>query len=164
MSFPARHAVVCLLAVLVAACDPFPRDPHETTRMIEDSGKLRVGVIHDPPWADTSSHPPRGREIELVNAFARRLDAAPEWHYLGTHDGFKALEHGDIDMLIGGLVNASPYKKKAGFTRPYEKTRGRFEKKHKQHVLAVRRGENRFLLKLDNYLKQEFPQYPGGSP
>lgn len=159
----AHQIVLYLLLVALAGCEPWPRDPNETTRMITDSGVLRVAIIHNPPWTDVSSRPPSGREVELARNFARHLKATPEWHYLDLHESVKALEHGDVDLLIGGLVNASPYAKHAAFTRPYEIAGGRYQGERRRHVLAVRRGENRFLLKLEAFLKQEFPQHPQGS-
>lgn len=148
---------VQLLFVLVGvaalgACEPWPRDSNNTTEMVLETGTLRVGVIHNPPWTDTNNDKPDGHEIQIVEAFAQSLGVEPEWQSFGTHDGFKALERGELDLLAGGLVKATPYKS-AGFTRPYENSRSE-DGRTLKHVLAVRRGENRFLVILEQFLKQ----------
>lgn len=141
-----------LIAVALSACEPWPRDPENTTELVLESGTLRVGVIHNPPWTDTREGKLQGREIQLVEDFAESLDATPDWQAFGMHDGFRAIEHGEIDLLIGGLIEATPYKK-AGYTRPYEISRT--EDGHKlKHVLAVHSGENRFLVRLEQFLAQ----------
>lgn len=145
---PLLPALVICFAL--AACEPWPRDPEHTTEMILQSGELRIGVIHDPPWIDVRNGEPEGRETELLRDFAGRLDATPQWQVFGVHEGFKALENDEVDLLAGGLVQGMPYKQ-VGYTRPYRVTRtenGRLQK----HVLAVRQGENRFLVTLERFL------------
>lgn len=141
------------MTLSLLGCEPWPRDPENTTELVLESGKLRVGVIHNPPWVEVRDGNPQGREIRLVEAFAATLDVSPEWQAFGMHDGFRAIEQGEIDLLVGGLVQSSPYKA-AAFTRPYEISRASDGRKL-QHVLAVQRGENRFLVNLEQFLKQQ---------
>lgn len=120
--------------------------------MILETGRLRVGVIHNPPWTDARQGRPRGREIELVETFANSLNAEPQWQVFGMDEAFKALEQGEIDLLAGGLLDSTPYTA-AGFTRPYEISRSK-DGRAQKHVLAVHRGENRLLVDLEKFLRQ----------
>lgn len=141
-----------LISVVLAACEPWPRDPEHTTEMIQQGGALRIGVIHDPPWIDVRDGKPEGVEAELLREFAAKLGARAEWHVFGVHEGFKALENDEVDLLAGGLVEGMPYTK-VGYTRPYRETRDENGKLHR-HVFAVRQGENRFLVTLEKFLAE----------
>ena len=93
---------------------------------------MRVGVIHDPPWANTAGRVPRGVEPALVRRFAREIDAEIEW-FEGTEDDLvEAMRGFQIDLLIGGLTRASPAALHVGLTRPYLDTEVEY---------AVRPGE-----------------------
>lgn len=141
--------LVALLPVL-AGCEQYPQDPLDTMEMVKESETLRVGVLHNPPWTDVCNSHYRGREVALLQVFAAELGAKPEWRAFGMHAGFHALESGEIDVLIGGLVKSTPYTN-AGFTRPYSTSRSD-DGKQLEHVIAVRRGENRFLVTLERFL------------
>lgn len=140
------------IALALGACEPWPRDPEHTTEMTVQSGELRVGVIHSPPWTDIRQGEPQGREADLLRKFANELGVTPQWRVFGVHEGFKALEKHEIDLLAGGLVQGMPYKK-VTYTRPFAETRDENGKLHK-HVLAVRKGENRFLVTLEKFLAE----------
>ena len=64
------------------------------------------------------------------------------------------LKHGELDLVIGGLNDKTPWEKDAGLTRAYAEsvdTRGQGRK----HVMLVPKGENAFLLELDRFLASE---------
>lgn len=112
-----RFLVPVLLAILVSSCE-VPRDPNNTLTRIR-GGILRVGVIHNAPWAIRSAPEHRGAEVALVRRFAAELNAHPLWIWGGEHELINSLEQFQLDLVIGGLVKSSPWGKKVGFTRPF---------------------------------------------
>lgn len=68
----------------------------------------------------------------------------------------RALEDGELDLVIGGLTADTPWSTHAAITRPYAETmdgRGRTV----QHVMAARLGENALLVELETYLEAAAP-------
>jgi hypothetical protein len=64
-----------------------------------------------------------------------------------------ALEHGTLDLVIGGLTADTPWTKHAAITKPYaEATDPTGERV--QLVMAARPGENAFLLRLERFLRE----------
>ncbi len=61
------------------------------------------------------------------------------------------LEHGELDIAIGGFADDTPWVSQAGVTRPYGESLDKHGKTIK-HVMLVPPGENSFLLKLDSFL------------
>ncbi|MFC7403455.1 transporter substrate-binding domain-containing protein [Citricoccus sp. GCM10030269] len=157
MSATIRKLTVGLGVVLVltlAGCAPhYPADPHHTLTRVT-GGTVAVGVSHNEPFTSVEGPTPSGREVELVRGFAESLGAEVEWTVGGEEELVGKLEHGQIDMLIGGLTQKTPWKKKTGLTRSYTEVVNEFGTTEK-HVMAVRKGENAFLLELDKYLQAQ---------
>ncbi|EMY32588.1 lipoprotein [Arthrobacter crystallopoietes BAB-32] len=153
--FAARLAGLLLVAALAGCGLAMPTDPDGTLQDIT-GGTLRVGVTesvtenHDfvrlQPGAE-----PAGIEPELVRGFAATREASIEWVEGSEHQLVEDLKHGELDLVIGGLANDTPWSKHAGMTRPYAETRDERGKTVK-HVMLVLMGENAFLLALDQYL------------
>ncbi|MBF4995312.1 transporter substrate-binding domain-containing protein [Arthrobacter gandavensis] len=144
-------ATVALLAV-VGCVGHFPADPDQTLTDVT-GGTLRVGASVNPPYVEDQGRHLSGSEVELVEHYAQTLDANIEWTQGGEEDLMGRLEHGELDLVIGGLTDKTPWTKKAGLTRPYTESTDAFGSRHK-HVLAVPLGENAFLLDLDTYLQE----------
>lgn len=138
--------------VPVTGCvEHFPGDPEGTlTRVTGDT--LRVGASANPPFVDSDGARITGSEVRLVEGYALTLNADIEWLQGGEEDLMERLEHGELDLVIGGLTDKTPWTTKAGLTRPYTESMGSFGDRQK-HVLAVPLGENAFLLDLDTYLQ-----------
>jgi polar amino acid transport system substrate-binding protein len=150
--------VGAILGLLLAGCaGPYPADPHQTLSRVTGA-ELRVGISHNEPFVSVAGPSPSGREVALVEDYAATLDAEVAWTADGEEELVDQLEHGRLDLVIGGLTNKTPWKKKVGLTRPYTQTTDEFGQTEK-HVMAVRKGENAFLLDLD-----EFLQAHGGRP
>jgi polar amino acid transport system substrate-binding protein len=120
------HAAACIALALVAtlfgACR-IPEDPDGTLDRVQ-GGVLRVGVTESDPWVTLEEGVPTGGvEVKLVRRFARDLDARIEWVDGSEEELIDALKEGSLDLVIGGLTSKSRWKKDAGFTRPYVKTR-----------------------------------------
>jgi polar amino acid transport system substrate-binding protein len=140
-----RTIILATTLLLLPSCD-LPRDPDETFQRVRGA-TMRVGLTANPPWTMYEDDQPRGIEVALVRQFAESLEADIEW----TNDSeAKLMEHlrdGRLDLVIGGLDDESPWTTHAGFTQPYVTFAD------KPHVMAVKRGENRFLLEFDRFLQ-----------
>jgi polar amino acid transport system substrate-binding protein len=110
------RALLSLLLATLLACN-LPRDSSGTLHRVEH-GVLRVGVIHDPPWA-AAKDALAGVEVQLVSRLARDLGARAAWTPGAESELLAALHDRDLDLVIGGLTADSPWKKKVAFTRQY---------------------------------------------
>jgi hypothetical protein len=137
------------VCVLVLGCD-LPRDPEGTLKRVR-GGVLRVGAIDEPPWiawGDRSE--PQGVEADLVRRLADLLQARIEWTKGSEQTLFQALEHYELDLVVGGLTADSPRQDQAGFSKPYFVANdGRLSflpsSDRDKHVWAVPPGENAWL-------------------
>ena len=150
---------LALLLVAGGCSATIPTDPDGTLERVS-GGTLRVGVSPNPPWTDLPGGPdaaPAGTEVELVEQFARSIDAEIVWVPGGEEDLVGQLEHSELDLLVGGLTARSPWSNKVALTYRYTSTTGpRGEKE--LHVMATPMGENAFLVELERFLlDQERP-------
>ena len=112
------RVLLTMITVAAAACG-IPRDPEGTLARVE-GGVIRVGVVDNPPWASLSaSGEAAGVEPLLVRVLAAELGARVEWVPGGESELLAALEHHNLDLVVGGLSAASPWKPKLGLSRPY---------------------------------------------
>ena len=117
-----KLVLACLVAVLAAGCQ-YPRDPDGTLDRVQ-GGVMRVGAVEADPWVIIEGDEPTGgAEVELVRAFAERLDARIEWLQGSEEELVDAAKEGQVDLLIAGMTNRSRWKKDVAFTRPYVQTR-----------------------------------------
>jgi hypothetical protein len=65
---------------------------------------------------------PTGVEVELVKGFAERVAADVEWAEGSEAEVFGALELGELDLVVGGLVSDNPFASHASFTHSYVTT------------------------------------------
>jgi ABC-type amino acid transport substrate-binding protein len=161
MSYLRSVAVLLASLLLLAGCGTsYPADPSGTLERVRD-GTLRVGASANGSWVKVSSgngsdvrgEDVQGSEAELVRGFASRLGAEIEWvsgtEYVLAED----LKHGELDLVIGGLDDKTPWATHAGLTMPYTESRDGHGSRHR-HVMLVPLGENAFLLELDRYLME----------
>jgi ABC-type amino acid transport substrate-binding protein len=146
-------AVVAALLGMVSlgGCAGIPTDPHGTLSRVS-GGELRVGVTERSPWVELpEGGEPQGIEPELVRQFAERLDAEIRWVEGSEQKLVDDLEHGVVDLVIGGIPADTPWSEQAGMSRPYRSATD----EHGQPlepVMLVPNGENAFLLELDRFL------------
>lgn len=130
-----------------------PADPHGSLERIE-GGTLRAGATEQPPWVEVhDSAEPSGSEPELVQQFAEQLDARVEWTTGSEADLLTALERGELDLVVGGFLDDTPWADRGAVTRPYTER----STKHgpQKHVMIVRMGENALLTELETFLHEE---------
>ncbi len=130
-----------------------PNDPHGTLDRVRN-GVIRVGVTENRPWVelDKATHP-SGVEPDLVSRFAQQLGSEIQWTKGSEAVLLDALERGELDMVVGGFLEDTPWMEKGATTRPYlETTTAEGQDKH---VIIVRMGENEFLVALEKFLLAE---------
>lgn len=143
--------VALMLALTGCAGNTIPSDPLDTLKEVT-GGTLHVGVVDNGQWVKLSPNgEPQGVEPDLVREFAARHDAEIEWNRGAEHELVLDLKHEELDMMIGGFGNDTPWTKHAGKTRPYVETKNERGETVK-HVMLTLKGENRFLLELDEFL------------
>ena len=119
-----RRLLLLLLVVCLsgASCNNLPRDPKETLKHVQ-GGRLRVGLVENPPWVIRTAGEPQGAEVELVRQLAQSLGATPEWHWGSEQRHMEALEHYELDLLIGGITDQTAWSKYVGLTSPFYEER-----------------------------------------
>jgi polar amino acid transport system substrate-binding protein len=131
-----------------------PADPEGTLERVS-GGELRVGISHQPPWTDiTGSEAPSGVEVDLVDEFAESIDAEIAWTPGGEEQLMLQLQEKQLDMIVGGFTNSSPWTTHAALTRPYVETKG-LDGSTEKHVMATAMGENEFMTTLEKFLLDE---------
>ncbi|HTN56272.1 MAG TPA: transporter substrate-binding domain-containing protein [Microbacterium sp.] len=145
---------LALVAVALTGCGmQIPADPHGTLQRVQD-GTLRAGATENPPWVEVNeADAPGGLEPDLVVQFAERLDADVRWTTGSEADLIAALERGELDLVVGGFLDDTPWTDRGAMTRPYaERTT---EHGNRKQVMIVRMGENALLTELETFLHEE---------
>ena len=141
-----RAGLIPILLIAVNGC--MPRDPDGTLKRVR-GGTMRVGGSVREPWTRMEPGGPAGVEVSLVREFAAELDAKTEWVPGSESTLMEALEQRQLDLVIGGLTDDTPWKDRVGLTGIYLKTD---PPERARHVMAVPPGENEWLLALERFL------------
>jgi len=143
-----------LLAALVTAlagCGlQVPTDPDGTFERVS-GGLLRVGTSPEPGLVTIVGGEPSGPEAELVNEFATHINADVRWTVAGEESLVAGLADGNLDLVVGGITDATPWLESAGATRGYPNIPG---SDGRGLVMLVPLGENRFLTELETFLDE----------
>ena len=140
-----KKGLLLLLLTGLLACDTFPKDPDKTLTQVRTSS-LRVGYSDNPPWVLKTAGVPGGIEPGLIKAFAQAQDIRIEWVNDSEQDLMEQLAKRELHLVLSGLLHTSPWSQEVSFTRPYLK-RGK-----EKRVMGVLKGENAFILELEQYL------------
>lgn len=134
----------------IAACDGFPRDSDGALTRINRERRVRVGAVEHPPWVRLGGGTPAGIEAALVVGWARSRNAEVAWRTGALDPLTEALHARELDLLIAGLEEKTPYAARLALTQPYLSVniRGR----RTERVLAVQPGESALLLSVDRWL------------
>ena len=112
-----RSALV-VVALAVSACG-LPRDPEGTLERVR-GGTMRVGVVERRPWTTLPANGGAGGlEGALVAELARELGARIQWVRSTESQLFEALKLRELDIVIGGFTDASPWAQHVAFTKPF---------------------------------------------
>lgn len=114
--------MVMATAMALAGCD-LPYDPQGTMERVR-GGVMRVGVIDGGPWASIEDGEAAGVEVEMVRRFAQTLGPEVEVQWIGGSESrlLESLERHELDLVIGGLRQNSPWSGRVALTRPYTTT------------------------------------------
>lgn len=148
----AGRVAAVLTAVVLTGCGiSVPTDPQGTLDRVRD-GEMRVGVSPEPGLVDVRGAEPSGPLPDLVHGFASEIGTEPEWTVASEESLVAMLEEDELDLVIGGFTDTTPWVEKAGTTRGYDTIPGADGRKL---VLLVPLGENAFLTELEEYLDEE---------
>ncbi len=125
--FIGRYAAACFAVTMLAAafvclagCENYPRDPEQSLAHVRERGVVVVGVAEARPWVIRGDGTePGGVEADLVRKFADSVGAKVEWRWGSLDDHLEALEKYELQIVIGGINKASPWRKHVGLTRPF---------------------------------------------
>jgi ABC-type amino acid transport substrate-binding protein len=132
--------------VLAAACG-LPKDADGALDRIRN-GTLRVGIAENPPWVVVSGDEVSGTEPTIVADLARRLNSRVKNVYGSESLLLEGLHRRELDVVIGGFTDDSPWKREVALTKPYHEDRQK-----RKHVLALPPGENAWLMYVETYLQ-----------
>lgn len=139
-----------LLFTLASACSSLPRDPGGTLDRVTGSHVLRAGASPSEDLVTIDGDKVGGTETQLVEEFADQLGATVEWTPGGEEELVTAMERGELDVIVGGLTDASPWVDRVSLTRPYLESEDHGQKV--KHVMAAPLGENAMLVRLERFL------------
>ena len=130
-----------LVGFILAGCD-LPRDPEETLETVQGR-ELKVGVLKFGENAE--------KDRPIVERLAASLDAKLTYVEGDAHALFEDLKRGHLHLVIGGVPESTPFGKELGLSKPVGPLHGAREKE--KRVLAVRPGENAFLLRVNEVIE-----------
>lgn len=145
-----------LVGSLLAGCG-LPKDPEHTTDRVRSNG-VRIGVSERSPWVTRSGAEPSGVEADWARAFAARHGLEIKWRWGSEQELLDALMHFELELVLAGLVEDSPWAKSVGVTKPYCRVThetgnsGTAREIVEAHVLAVPPGENAWLAQVQSGL------------
>ena len=155
----AQYIVLCGVVLGLVGCgNHYPADPEGTLDRASGS-TIRAGISHEPPWTDISSgenteENPGGIEVELLEDYAESIDAEVEWQAGGEEQLIGLLAEQELDVVVGGLTDKSPWESDAAITTSYAESKGIAGSTDK-HVMATQMGENAFMTSLEKFLLNE---------
>ncbi|GAB2527483.1 transporter substrate-binding domain-containing protein [Paramicrobacterium agarici] len=146
-----RLLAVGLMAVLLTGCGiTMPTDPYGSLEHAT-GGTLRVGISPNGNLTVADDGEYSGKEVELIRGFAESIDAEIEWTVGSEEALVRGLEKQQLDVVIAGMTDQTPWATRAALTRPYMKTTAK-DGTVLEHVMLVPMGENALLSALEIYL------------
>lgn len=152
--------VLCLVGV-TGCSGGFPADPDQTLETIRETGVMRAGASHNPPLVvhpETDGGDPTGTEVDLIEAYAEHLGVDVEWMMGSETALFEALQEGQVDLVVAGLLDDSEWTSKSGLTRPYTEETAP-DGSTRKRVVATPAGENALMTDLERW----FDTYEGAN-
>ena len=131
---------ILALGALTGCGISIPTDPNGTLEHVRN-GILRVGVSPNDGWTEFVGDEPSGVDVELVAEFADRLDTEVVWKAGGEEALIGERGELDLDLVIGGLTDKSPWVDRAVLTKPFAEVIGE-DGSSEKHVMAAPLGEN----------------------
>src|SRR5918994_2947755 len=136
-----RVLMAFLMGSILVGCD-LPRDPEDTLETVQGQ-ELRVGVLKFGENAD--------KDRPIVERLAASLEAKLIYVEGDAHALVEDLKRGHLHLVIGGVPESTPFGKELGLSKPVGPLHGAHEEEDR--VLAVRPGENAFLLRVNQAIE-----------
>lgn len=156
---PRASVVLAAVGLAVAGCANYPADPENSLETARGS-QLQVGVTEHPPWVEIDDDDePFGLEAELIIDYAERLDAEVAWTVGSESELMGLLDSHQLDVVIGGFDENTPWQSEAATTRPYGTASDGTAR-----VLLVEMGENALLSDMERYLIDTEDERAGEMP
>lgn len=133
VSFHVLRGVMALTLLFLTACK-LPDDPEGTTKKVT-GGILRVGALIEP--LDRV-------DADAVARVAKAMQAEPEFVTGDPHSLFAWLEDGEIHLVAGRIPANTPFSADVALSNPLGSIM--IGDNAEKRVLAIRKGENRFLV------------------
>ncbi len=130
-----------LVFILITSCN-IPKDPEGSWEKIQKNG-LHIGVVINAPFTLQKDSVYSGKEIELLQNFAKENKLQLVYETGNETDLTDKLENYEIDLLVGGFTKKSIWTDKVGLTTPYD---------NEDHVILIPKGENKLLHFLESYI------------
>lgn len=136
----------------------YPADPEGTLDRVSD-GTIRAGISHEPPWTDISTgdntvEDPGGIEVQLIEDYAQSIGAEVEWQAGGEEELIGLLGERELDLVVGGFTDQSPWASDVALTTSYAESSGIAGSTDK-NVVAIQMGENAFMTSVERFLLNE---------
>lgn len=123
-------------------CCIYPQDPENSYEEAQ-TGALLVGAVENAPYVEYVGNSYSGSEVEIIRDFAEQNNLEIEFLSGSESELVKKLEKFKIHVVIGGFTKNTIWKKKAGFTVPYDE---------ENHIFLIPKGENRLLENLEMFI------------
>lgn len=155
----AQAIVACGVALGMVGCgNHYPADPEGTLDTVS-GGTIRAGISHEPPWTDISTggntaEDPGGIEVDLIEDYAESIGAEVDWQAGGEEELIGLLGERELDLVVGGLTDQSPWSSDVALTTSYAESKGIAGSTDK-NVVAIQMGENAFMTSVERFLLNE---------
>ncbi len=108
--------LLALLTLPLAAC----QQPDDSWPRIQQSGILRIGLDPTyPPFELADGIPLEGFDVDLAHAIAADLGLQAQFSHFGYDGLYDALQTGQVDILISGLVISPERTRDFAYSDPY---------------------------------------------
>lgn len=130
------------MVLALSGCGAIPADPEDTTETVVSGGRFRVGIVADPANAP--------RALTVAARIAGDVGKQPELVEGTAEDLIPALEHGEVDAVIGLFAKNSPWMKQVYPSQPIGT--GRIGRDEPALRVLTRNGENRWAMRIDRII------------
>lgn len=145
-------AITLAVSLAVTGCGvTIPTDPDGTLDRVRSSGELRAGATPVGDAVIVDGDDPRGPLVDLVEDFAASEGATVRWTVAGEESLVDALEAGEVDLVVGGMSDATPWSDRASVSRGFPGIPGAGGR---SLVFLVPLGENAMQSTFETYLDE----------
>lgn len=141
--------LVIAALTLLTGCG-IPHDPDDTLNRVRERGEVVVGASHSEPVLVVDGDEVSGPEADLIEEWAAGEGVEVRWEPGGEEKLVRMLEHGDLDLMVGGLTAKSPWSSKVGLTREWSEDVDEYGEPVKR-VVATALGENATIASLERF-------------